>query len=1317
MAIATNSPAYSKAARFAFVSSLLCCAVWLFAAGCADHRPPFSEWQSPEKGVIAHGDERFDTAAYDGESGAQLLADRSSGCISCHKGVGEPHGGNVRISCVDCHGGDGKALTIEEGHPKASFPDRWPKGGANPERSYTLTMKENWDWIRFVNPGDLRVARTTCAPCHENHTLNVSKSVMTTASHFWAVAAYANGIVSEKRAFLGESYSPEGRLQRVNHLIRTEDGGWRPPTPKEIEDNSFSFGLLLPMPRWEIMQPGNVFRVFEQGSRLGGPALGFNGAPIPLVGVPDKLEDPGRPNNRLSDRGLGTLNRVDLPVLNIHKTRLNDPYLSFFGTNDQPGDYRGSGCTACHMVYANDRSPTHSGKYAKYGNRGLTRPDNPDPTIPKDQRGHPLEHKLTSAIPSSQCMVCHHHQPNSFVNSYYGFTMWTYDADAELLFPRDERDLSHEEFVQQLLRNPEEAALKGKWGDRDFLDDSAVTVNPKAKHTQFADYHSHGWMFRAAFKMDRKGNLLDKNGQVIPYDDPDKFKGVYPLEGIQGENADFFKPASEHVRRAVHLKDIHAEKGMHCVDCHFTYDAHNDGNVYSEYQAAVEIRCQDCHGTVTQKATLGPATGPAAQAPGHFSLAPERLADLRTPWGEPVFFRKKGKIYQRSMVEENRDPWEVRQVRDAVTPGSPNYNPKAAYAKTIRKDNRTWGQLDSMRTVDLAHQDSKMECYACHTSWITACFGCHLPQRANMKTPSNHFEGDVLRNFATYNPQVVRDAEFLLGVSGNVKGNTIAPVRSSSAVLISSEDGQRRRIYGAIPTMGANGMSSQLFNTHFPHTVRTTETRTCDDCHVSEANDNNAWLAQVMLLGTNQVGYMGPNCWVGAGEDGVYAVRTAEWVEPQAVKGSKLHSLAYPEEFEKFVEGGRILHEFEEHPGNVRSLQLRGEYLYTAGGEKGVVVYDVANVFNKDFSEKIVTAPVSPLGQDIHVPTAFATAVALPINNRTSMSRRVRDENMEQVYIYRGRKQNLHESYRYLYVTDRYEGLILVDVDCLTDGNPQNNFIERVVTFNPGGALDGAENLAVAGTTVYVCCKKGLVAVDISDPLEPRIIAEVPAPLIVNPRSVAVQFRYAFVCDDDGVKVVDITFPERMKLVQGASVAIPDARDIYVAKTYGYVSAGAQGLVILDLERPESPSIQQIWNAGGAINDLNQVKIAMTNDSVYAYLADGKNGLKVAAMVTPGDGPRSPYGWAPPPMPELIASFPESRPALAISKALDRDRAVDESGHQMTLFGRIGGRPMNLEEMRRLYIRDGQVYRVRKQPTTPVVAPGRKETVVSSEQR
>jgi hypothetical protein len=59
-------------------------------------------------------------------------------------------------------------------------------------------------------------------------------------------------------------------------------------------------------------------------------------------------------------------------------------------------------------------------------------------------------------------------------------------------------------------------------------------------------------------------------------------------------------------------------------------------------------------------------------------------------------------------------------------------------------------------------------------------------------------------------------------------------------------------------------------------------------------------------------------------------------------------------------------------------------------------------------------------------------------------------------------------------------------------------------------------------------------------------------------------------------------------------------------------------------------------------------------------------------------------------MPRLLATYVTHEPAIALSKGLDRDRAVDESGHQVAVFGRIGGRPFTLEEMRRLYVgRDG----------------------------
>ncbi len=82
-----------------------------------------------------------------------------------------------------------------------------------------------------------------------------------------------------------------------------------------------------------------MIRVFERGGRTIGSGFSEIGLPN-SAGSIQRLEEPGRPDLKQSNRGPGTGLRVAIPVLNIHKTRLNDPLLWFMGTNDQPGDYR-----------------------------------------------------------------------------------------------------------------------------------------------------------------------------------------------------------------------------------------------------------------------------------------------------------------------------------------------------------------------------------------------------------------------------------------------------------------------------------------------------------------------------------------------------------------------------------------------------------------------------------------------------------------------------------------------------------------------------------------------------------------------------------------------------------------------------------------------------------------------------------------------------------------------------------------------------------------------------------------------------------------
>src|SRR5436190_5276637 len=337
---------------------------------------------------------------------------KSAGCSSCHtmpkdkSGPGlfdDPnmHVAEARVGCTDCHGGNAQAFkpagspnrkpydpdyvdAMKLAHVAPRFPAEWASS-ANPVRSFTLLNKEDPAFIRFVNPGDLRSAPVACGSCHPKEVAYVGRSLMTTSAMLWGGVTYNNGSFPTKVYRFGESYGPDSVPQRLQGVVEVDKDGKktvRMPTQKELERGVLP--SLDPLPRWNVAQPGNVLRAFERGGRA-------SRANASDVGLPDIEAEPGRPDMKLGARGYGTELRFDPVLLNLQKTRLNDPHLSFLGTNDHPGDYRSSGCSACHVIYANDRANIHSGIYAKFGNRGHSA--GTDPTIPKDEPGHPIVHR------------------------------------------------------------------------------------------------------------------------------------------------------------------------------------------------------------------------------------------------------------------------------------------------------------------------------------------------------------------------------------------------------------------------------------------------------------------------------------------------------------------------------------------------------------------------------------------------------------------------------------------------------------------------------------------------------------------------------------------------------------------------------------------------------------------------------------------------------------------------------------------------------------------------------------------------------------
>src|SRR5207244_9032358 len=121
---------------------------------------------------------------------------------------------------------------------------------------------------------------------------------------------YNNGAINRKDAIYGESYTSDGKPAKLLPTSR--------PTTQQVQQRGM-LAALWPLPRWEISQPGNILRVFERGGRF-----------RPSVGVPQTLEDPGKPDPKLSVRGDGTDARTDLGLLALPNSGLPEPRLTSF---------------------------------------------------------------------------------------------------------------------------------------------------------------------------------------------------------------------------------------------------------------------------------------------------------------------------------------------------------------------------------------------------------------------------------------------------------------------------------------------------------------------------------------------------------------------------------------------------------------------------------------------------------------------------------------------------------------------------------------------------------------------------------------------------------------------------------------------------------------------------------------------------------------------------------------------------------------------------------------------------------------------------
>lgn len=163
-------------------------------------------------------------------------------------------------------------------------------------------------------------------------------------------------------------------------------------------------------------------------------------------------------------------------------------------------------------------------------------------------------------------------------------------------------------------------------------------------------------------------------------------------------------------------KDLHFERGMHCVDCHTSVDVHGDGNVYPTTLHQVEIECHDCHGT--------PKYYPWELPVGYGERAPDN-----TPRGLYISRNEEDTGDTEYLLSNRGNPRKnTYKVGDKAYLVS--YFTDKVHEMPLLKNNEihnNWKTEQGRVAMSIVSEHmEKLECYACHSTWAPQCYGCHM---------------------------------------------------------------------------------------------------------------------------------------------------------------------------------------------------------------------------------------------------------------------------------------------------------------------------------------------------------------------------------------------------------------------------------------------------------------------------------------------------------------------------------------------------------------------------------------------------------------
>jgi hypothetical protein len=730
-------------------------------------------------------------AACGSESGGRELVATAESCMRCHNGslhddyagpgLENPHPftGAESLKCTTCHGGDPAGEDAASSHvppppevgdreqqrrdPRAWF-NKLTLAGMDKFPDYTVDGQTYTalDYLRFLNPSDLRVTSVGqgCAQCHAGHSDAVAGSLLASESGILAGALFAAGIESE----VVES--------RGLHENTANDKGFR-----AFVDQHYGLGGT---------QRGQVERLIEYPvfSQRGanGPRKVFRNQDYSAAGLADDQDAVGR---IVSDSPLGDLYHEQIAFT------CGDCHLGSSGANNRYGDFRPSGCAACHMPYSLD---------GRTGSRDPNVPRN-EPLDPDDidepERAHVRSHRIRSVkktlangseidgIDDHTCAGCHQGS-NRTVMQYWGIRL---------------------DQNQDLRRRVQYPA-------------NPVSFTNTARDPRLFDPTVGNRTFNG-----RNAN------QYILHEDYD------------GDGRDD-TPA-----------DVHHEAGMGCIDCHGSEDLHggdpNDPNgspLLSRMGQAVGIECTSCHGTVeTYAATIA---GRALDGEDRMLAVDRKGSPLNNVWqdGSGDYWLRSRLTGRMHYVPQTRDSV-VDTGKVDPRDGQPTYSELASYAmgRADADPNNGIGPIQAHRNIDGFSHTDRMDCASCHASWTNTCMGCHLKGEYDEGNNFSNITGErIVFEQANADFTYQSPVYFQLGVGPKGK---ITQLSANTKVFFQYRDlnGDWSKIFsfsdrkGRGNDAGAVGFPSLSHNAIMAHSIRgrvkaTDEgPRYCTACHLTDS--------------------------------------------------------------------------------------------------------------------------------------------------------------------------------------------------------------------------------------------------------------------------------------------------------------------------------------------------------------------------------------------------------------------------------------------------------------------------------------------------